>query len=290
MKERKEIKQVFPEVSLTICLFHTLRTINREITCDKRNVTPDERDSAKEIIQNHQKLLLSITIKTGMEYGMNGCVRLERDENAVKLVQKQPIQMSQIPKLQKYYTLLTPYAFSFLKKQFEYEDKSADDEVIDVVEEECCENNDLWSCVVIEDNVSVEKYDVFVEVRTCGRPKGAVLTTIGLPKKRLRSSRKTETKTKKIGNRDIAVNSDEPTYCLCNQISYGEMICCDNDLCPVEWFHFSCVSLSTKPKGKWFCPKCRGDCPNKMKPKAQLLKELECYNKINIYTNVMTPD
>ncbi|KAE9528591.1 hypothetical protein AGLY_012166 [Aphis glycines] len=52
MKERKVIKQVFPEVSLTICLFHTLRTINREITCDKRNVTHDERDSTKEIIQN----------------------------------------------------------------------------------------------------------------------------------------------------------------------------------------------------------------------------------------------
>lgn len=52
MKERKVMKQAFPEVSLTICLFHTLRTINRKITCDKHNVTPDERDSAKEIIQN----------------------------------------------------------------------------------------------------------------------------------------------------------------------------------------------------------------------------------------------
>jgi len=37
MKKRKIIKQVFPEVSLTICLFHALRTINREITCDKRH-------------------------------------------------------------------------------------------------------------------------------------------------------------------------------------------------------------------------------------------------------------
>ncbi|KAG8036669.1 hypothetical protein G9C98_003991 [Cotesia typhae] len=78
---------------------------------------------------------------------------------------------------------------------------------------------------------------------------------------------------------DIAIDPDEPTYCLCDQISYGEMILCDNDLCPIEWFHFSCVSLSTKPKGKWFCPKCRGDRPNVMKPKAQFLKELERYNK-----------
>ncbi|XP_014218838.1 inhibitor of growth protein 1 [Copidosoma floridanum] len=78
---------------------------------------------------------------------------------------------------------------------------------------------------------------------------------------------------------DIAIDPDEPTYCLCDQISYGEMILCDNDLCPIEWFHFSCVSLSNKPKGKWFCPKCRGDRPNIMKPKAQFLKELAIYNK-----------
>ena len=78
---------------------------------------------------------------------------------------------------------------------------------------------------------------------------------------------------------DLAIDPDEPTYCLCDQISYGEMILCDNDLCPIEWFHFSCVSLSTKPKGKWYCPKCRGDRPNVMKPKAQFLKELALYNK-----------
>lgn len=77
----------------------------------------------------------------------------------------------------------------------------------------------------------------------------------------------------------VPADIDEPTYCLCDQISYGEMILCDNDLCPIEWFHFVCVSLTTKPKGKWFCPKCRGDRPNVMKPKSQFLKELERYNK-----------
>lgn len=75
------------------------------------------------------------------------------------------------------------------------------------------------------------------------------------------------------------IDPDEPTYCLCDQISFGEMILCDNDLCPIEWFHFSCVSLTTKPKGKWFCPNCRGDKPSVMKPKQQFLKELERYNR-----------
>lgn len=78
---------------------------------------------------------------------------------------------------------------------------------------------------------------------------------------------------------DETIDPDEPTYCLCDQISFGEMILCDNDLCPIEWFHFSCVSLTTKPKGKWFCPNCRGERPSVMKPKQQFLKELERYNR-----------
>ncbi|KAE8745148.1 hypothetical protein FOCC_FOCC008214 [Frankliniella occidentalis] len=58
---------------------------------------------------------------------------------------------------------------------------------------------------------------------------------------------------------DMPVDPNEPTYCLCHQVSYGEMIGCDNPDCPVEWFHFPCVELTTKPKGKWFCPKCSAD-------------------------------
>jgi len=58
---------------------------------------------------------------------------------------------------------------------------------------------------------------------------------------------------------DMPVDPNEPTYCLCHQVSYGEMIGCDNPDCPIEWFHFACVDLTTKPKGKWFCPKCSAD-------------------------------
>ncbi|XP_015271548.1 PREDICTED: inhibitor of growth protein 5 [Gekko japonicus] len=55
---------------------------------------------------------------------------------------------------------------------------------------------------------------------------------------------------------DMPVDPNEPTYCLCHQVSYGEMIGCDNPDCPIEWFHFACVDLTTKPKGKWYCPRC----------------------------------
>nr|XP_033799029.1 inhibitor of growth protein 2 isoform X2 [Geotrypetes seraphini] len=75
-------------------------------------------------------------------------------------------------------------------------------------------------------------------------------------KKKKRSKTKQDRELSPI---DFAVDPNEPTYCLCNQVSYGEMIGCDNGQCPIEWFHFSCVGLSYKPKGKWYCPKCRGD-------------------------------
>lgn len=54
-------------------------------------------------------------------------------------------------------------------------------------------------------------------------------------------------------------NSGEETnerYCICKDISYGDMIMCDNSRCETQWFHFVCVGLNAAPKGKWFCPFC----------------------------------
>lgn len=48
----------------------------------------------------------------------------------------------------------------------------------------------------------------------------------------------------------------EPVYCLCKQVAYGEMIACDNEDCPIEWFHYSCVNLTRKPRNSWICPVC----------------------------------
>eukprot|EP00088_Acartia_fossae_P045943 TRINITY_DN4954_c0_g1_i1.p1 TRINITY_DN4954_c0_g1~~TRINITY_DN4954_c0_g1_i1.p1 ORF type:complete len:365 (+),score=138.81 TRINITY_DN4954_c0_g1_i1:167-1261(+) len=94
-----------------------------------------------------------------------------------------------------------------------------------------------------------------------------------------RSSRVERERSVSPAEQRLEIDPDEPTYCLCDEVSYGEMIGCDNDLCPIEWFHFNCVGLSGKPKGKWFCPFCRGDKATVMKPKAQFLKELDKYNK-----------
>ncbi|KAK8984642.1 hypothetical protein V6N11_008406 [Hibiscus sabdariffa] len=55
---------------------------------------------------------------------------------------------------------------------------------------------------------------------------------------------------------DLPVDPNEPTYCLCNQVSYGEMVACDNPNCKIEWFHFGCVGLKEQPRGKWYCSDC----------------------------------
>jgi inhibitor of growth protein 4 len=57
---------------------------------------------------------------------------------------------------------------------------------------------------------------------------------------------------------ELPVDPNEPTYCLCNQVSYGEMVACDNSDCKIEWFHFGCVGVKEQPKGKWYCPNCIG--------------------------------
>lgn len=68
-------------------------------------------------------------------------------------------------------------------------------------------------------------------------------------KKRKRKSKQAE--------KDVTIDPNEPTYCLCNQVSFGQMVMCDNDHCPIEWFHFTCVGITNTPKGKWYCPDCR---------------------------------
>ncbi len=51
--------------------------------------------------------------------------------------------------------------------------------------------------------------------------------------------------------------NDEPVYCICRQVSFGEMIACSNADCPVAWFHFQCVCLEESPNETWLCPNCR---------------------------------
>uniref|UniRef100_A0A1B6D9N5 Inhibitor of growth protein n=1 Tax=Clastoptera arizonana TaxID=38151 RepID=A0A1B6D9N5_9HEMI len=73
---------------------------------------------------------------------------------------------------------------------------------------------------------------------------------------------------------DSSYDPNEPRYCICNEVAFGDMVACDNKTCPYEWFHYQCVGITDPPKGKWYCPQCmsamkrRG--PRKSAPKASI--------------------
>ena len=48
--ERAVFQAEFPDASLIICLFHTLRSFRREVSCEKLGLRPGERDHALEIL------------------------------------------------------------------------------------------------------------------------------------------------------------------------------------------------------------------------------------------------
>jgi hypothetical protein len=57
---------------------------------------------------------------------------------------------------------------------------------------------------------------------------------------------------------EIAADEDSQVYCFCQQVSFGEMVACDNESCEKEWFHLPCVGLTSPPPptGKWYCSEC----------------------------------
>lgn len=48
---------------------------------------------------------------------------------------------------------------------------------------------------------------------------------------------------------DEEIGPDEPLYCYCNGVSYGEMVACDAGDCEKEWFHLECAGLKVAPRG-----------------------------------------
>lgn len=85
-------------------------------------------------------------------------------------------------------------------------------------------------------------------------------------------------------------NSGEDTnerYCICKDISYGDMIMCDNGLCETQWFHFVCVGLNSAPKGKWYCPKCVSDIKKKRKEKSLIISTSSNNTNLNMSINSM---
>ncbi|KAH6719958.1 hypothetical protein DL95DRAFT_325995 [Leptodontidium sp. 2 PMI_412] len=114
------------------------------------------------------------------------------------------------------------------------------------------------------------------------RPAPGVVTTgsegsasVSVGKRKAATRKKTSTKKEKKDGRegsavqevlDVEVDDEgnvidpqEPRYCLCNRVSFGTMIGCENHDCEKEWFHLECVALTEVPPRttKWYCPECR---------------------------------
>ena len=49
------------------------------------------------------------------------------------------------------------------------------------------------------------------------------------------------------GDEDEEEGENEPRYCYCDGVSYGEMVGCDAEDCRREWFHLQCVGLTKAP-------------------------------------------
>jgi inhibitor of growth protein 4 len=55
----------------------------------------------------------------------------------------------------------------------------------------------------------------------------------------------------------MEIDPNEPVFCTCNQVAFGEMIACDNPDCEIEWFHVQCIGGKPPSDAKWLCPDCR---------------------------------
>ncbi|KAL7312710.1 hypothetical protein PS15m_012373 [Mucor circinelloides] len=67
----------------------------------------------------------------------------------------------------------------------------------------------------------------------------------------------------------------EPLYCFCQQVSYGEMVACDGENCPYEWFHMDCVGLEEPPKGAWYCSDCTAEMRKRKSSGLPLSKKMK---------------
>ncbi|GAA5843507.1 hypothetical protein JCM3766R1_004353 [Sporobolomyces carnicolor] len=54
----------------------------------------------------------------------------------------------------------------------------------------------------------------------------------------------------------MPIDPNEPTYCYCNRVAFGEMVGCENTDCPREWFHLECLGMDKAPAGEWYCREC----------------------------------
>lgn len=81
--------------------------------------------------------------------------------------------------------------------------------------------------------------------------KGASAAHAAAVQKALAQQQKADEDTGNIQEDEMDVEDpNEPRYCYCNRVSFGEMVGCDGEECKIEWFHLECVGLRSAPKNR----------------------------------------
>ncbi|CAK7892295.1 transcriptional regulatory protein Pho23p [[Candida] anglica] len=93
------------------------------------------------------------------------------------------------------------------------------------------------------------------EISRPGTPNGGVGSN-GSKKRATKPKKEDQSAISETPHGNASTQNNEPTYCYCNQVSFGEMVGCDGDDCKREWFHLPCIGFKNPPKGKWYCDEC----------------------------------
>ena len=197
-------------------------------------------------------------------------------EKSIKITEKPPKNIYEKPKRQARRARITEKlpekveknnsAIRYMNKEEVEEEEEEDEEIEEEEEAEVKVKKEVKRKEKVkEKEKEKEKVKEEKEERKDERKATGKVTRKSTPKHVSSKIKKKKKKEKESTIEDVPVDPDEPTYCICNSISYGDMIGCDNDDCEIEWFHFCCVNLTHKPKGKWYCPRCSAERKEKGK-------------------------
>ncbi|CAM9369286.1 unnamed protein product, partial [Discosporangium mesarthrocarpum] len=54
---------------------------------------------------------------------------------------------------------------------------------------------------------------------------------------------------------EVPIDPNEPVYCVCRRVGFGNMVGCDNEDCEHgEWFHYDCVGLTGEVSHPFYTP------------------------------------
>lgn len=244
--------QQYGDVKLDIIsqIVETIESHSQQLARDAERLdlenTDDNFRSGNEIINYRMKMEKGVKINEKLPKNM--CEKPKRQPRRSRGTEKVPEKNDK-----SYPSSLQRYADKEELEEEEIKDEEIEEDEIETTEVKV--KRDLKrkpEKVKEKEKVKEEKEERKEERKTTGK----VARKSATPKQPSSKMKKKRKKEKESAVEDIPVDPDEPTYCICNSISYGDMICCDNDDCEFEWFHFGCVNLTHKPKGKWYCPRC----------------------------------